>query len=86
MPKQNRVWIQVELPENPVDEHYFREADERAAQFSEMLKRLGMNYTYIEFDRKHFRYASVCRESGSFKILEDHGDWFNLEYFGRKEN
>jgi hypothetical protein len=84
MKKQNRVWIQAELPENPVDDRYYREADERAAQMTNLLRRLGMQKTRIEFNRKYFKYSSVDTESGTFKILEDHGDWFNLEYFGRE--
>jgi hypothetical protein len=88
----NRVWIELERPD--LNEDRQRIGDERAALLTNLLKRLAAPddvasspvCRYREHDHKG-RFVGVYElVYGPMRVetLNDHGSWFNLDYFGRE--
>lgn len=75
-PWSPRVWIELEVPKNE------EQAKKIAALANRMLARLGEGDVEERFvwseDKQRWMYGYP-----SFTYLEDRGQWFNLEYFGR---
>jgi hypothetical protein len=71
----NRVWIELE-----------RSRDQnlniqRAALATNLIQRLGSKSEFY-WDEEKGLYG-LRREGGEFTELNDNGQWFNLEFFGR---
>ena len=77
----NRVWIEVD---NTTD----AENEERASLLNKMISTLHHNdedrklQMTFEWSKHHAKYIINLGPSGSFKVLEDNGEWFSLDYFG----
>jgi len=73
--KTNRIWIELELPENDKEGHT------RAILLSSVLHHLGVKQTNAVFwfpEKK--RYCFTIDEGGSFVEATDNGHWYNLDY------
>jgi hypothetical protein len=81
----NRVWIEIEALDDG-------ENQKRADQVNAMISRLHANdedrklMMIFEWSDHHGRYLLHMGPSGSFKVLEDNGEWFNLDYFAGVED
>ena len=82
----NRVWIEIE---KDADADINRE---RAAMMTRLLKRLAADDdpspARIQFAAEHKKFPGgvyIVFWGQGFKYLPDNGEWFNLEYLGRKD-
>ena len=78
MNTNNRVWIELELPEpgHPEQGH------SRAEAATRMLNKLGVTrgeYSVVWFDESKGLYAFCQDSAGTFTWSSDHGQWFNLD-------
>jgi len=75
----NRVWIEIEKPENDKQGH------DRAIALGKMLNLLGVPYTQpvFWFPAKG-RYCFQVDSGGSFVEAGDNGHWYNLDYLAEK--
>ena len=73
-----RVWIELEVPADEV------QAKEIGRLATNMLQRLNApektDYSFWWSDREQ-RWC--FGGDWGYKVLSDHGEWFNLDYFGR---
>ncbi len=76
-PQQDRVWIELEVPN---DEAH---AQAICAKANRMLQRL-MPGTSMAFWRGQNGYCITVDSAGSYYDLPDRGEWFNLDYLGRE--
>lgn len=80
--RKHRVWIELE----PTSDEETGKA--RAALLSRMLKRLGADFGRHEpvfWHPRHHRYCFTRDVAGGYTEAGDHGNWFNLDFFGREE-
>jgi hypothetical protein len=79
----NRVWIELDNNGDAV------ENEVRAALVNQMIAKLHHNdedrklQMTFQWSPHHDRYISMHGPSGSFKILDDNGEWFNLDYLAQ---
>jgi hypothetical protein len=71
----NRIWIELEKPEN--DEH----AHEQCQLANKMLKRLGLEVMefWWGYGGKSITYNLTLNDSGMYLVCADKGHWFNLD-------
>ena len=87
MPKQNkpavpaqredRVWIELEMPASK------EEGDRRANLANNMLARLSEGKLPEKFWWSTHEGRYCYGGTMGYRVLTDHGEWFNLEYLGR---
>ena len=76
----NRVWIEIE---DINDGENQTRADKINAMISKLHhndedRKLQMTFGWSE---RHGKYILNMGPSGTFKVLEDNGEWFSLDYF-----
>ena len=76
--KPNRIWIELELPENDKQGEYIAE------QACAVLKKMGIEYdTPVWWNPKKQRYCFTMDSGGSYVIADDNGHWYNLDYLAK---
>lgn len=80
--KPNRVWMELDRPENDEQGHA------RAAALTRLLAKLGFQprkggETVWWWPEKG-RYCFTLDEAGGFVEAGDNGHWFNLDYLSRE--
>ena len=79
-----RVWIELDYPAGMTNE----QADKACEQATRMLRRLVLpeqaHLAPVFFWHKDKQKYALQYSDKTFKILEDNGDWFMLDYLGRE--
>lgn len=80
----NRVWIELDPPASNDEGHT------RAEAACRMLKRCGLDFganrLAVWWNERKQHYCFTLDGSGTFVEANDHGHWYNLDYFGRQED
>jgi hypothetical protein len=87
---QNRVWIELDRPEDQDEAAAIALGDERAALMTRLLVRLcepgeAPTCKYRHRDHKGHYLGRFELAYGPMRVetLNDNGQWFSLDYFGR---
>ena len=75
---KSRVWIELVKPESK--EH----GEEQCRLANNMLNRLGAKGQSFFYSTRDNLYCLESSGGGTYTVLEDNGEWFSLDYFGRE--
>lgn len=96
-PRSQRVWVELELPFDGVSPVHGRGKGSinhalgnlRAELASNMIERLQdpahrlEGHKLVWWNEKECKYCFTLDQAGTYVTADDHGHWFNLDYFGR---
>lgn len=74
----NRIWIELEKPRDAVH------GEEICALANRALRRLSGDSRTRAFWWSVHENRYCLGDDGGYKVLEDNGEWFNLDYLGRE--
>jgi|TARA_R100001530_G_C4189740_1_gene121815 phosphoglucomutase len=70
-----KVWIELEVDDSP---------EKTAEAANRMMRRLGFDYDVFWWHEKEGSFCGNQSAAGNYHVLEDNGEWFNLEWLGRE--
>ncbi len=78
---QNRIWIELELPENFDD----KKAEKIAKDACIVLNTMGVDYDIpVWWSSKDKRFCFTMDTAGSFVVADDNGHWYSLDYLAKQ--
>lgn len=79
--KPNKIWFELELPEN-YDDQKGRNIAEKACL---VLKHMGVDYNVpVWWNTTKKCYCFSIDSAGCYVEANDHGHWYNLDYLAKK--